>query len=332
MTMVKIKFHILFLFLIAMPLAYSLEVYNANCYNDGHLELTLIGNNASKAYTKDINISYNGENIEGSWSYQYIKKSDQGYEKYGTFTSKEGSLIGKKQYLLNIDYILTENSTTWHRQSLDATADCPGLFFSCSMLNISIEDCYNQGNKFTAIIKAQGLSQSPGTLMKPDEVISYTLKTKQNYLDVNNLQSKKGALPKGYNITESSDSNELYLLQFEFKDNFVESLFVEFNNDLAVPCSREKYSKIKFYDLKSCSESPLEPIQQQEQPAEEQQQETQPETTSQQNTTTEQMNITGNKQQANEELDSKYIIMLAIIVIIIGAIAIYLLKKRDISN
>jgi len=59
--------------------------------------------------------------------------------------------------------------------------DCPGLFFSCSMLNLSIEDCYNQGNKFTAIIKAQGLSQSPGTLMKPDEVISYTLKTKQTY-------------------------------------------------------------------------------------------------------------------------------------------------------
>lgn len=332
MTISKIKFHILLLFLIAMPLAYSLEVYNANCYNDGHLELILIGNNVSKAYTKDINISYNGQNIEGSWSYQYIKKSDQGYEKYGTFTSKEGSLIGKKQYLLNINYILTENSTAMHRQALDATVDCPGLFFSCSMLNLSIEDCYNQGNKFTAIIKTQGLSQSPGTLMKPDEVISYTLKTKQTYLDVNNLQSKKGSLPKQYNITEYGDSKEKYLLQFELEDNFVDSLFVEFNNDLAVPCSREKYSKVKFYDLKSCGESPLEPIQQQEQPAKEEQQEILPETASQQNTTAEQMNTTDNKQQDSEELDSKYIIMLAIIVLIIGAIAIYLLKKRDISN
>ena len=308
--------------LLVMQASYALELYDSECFNNGRIEFTLSGNNQSKAYTKDIMIKYHETIIEGSWDSNYIAKSDILSRKYGTFISKEGALKNKDKYAIDIFYVLVENATAKYEQKLSFSADCPGLLFSCSLLNLSIENCYTQDNKFNAIINASGLAQSEPATMKPDEVIIFKIKAENSYLDINNVNSKEGNLPMDYKINDLKDGQ--YLLEFDFENNNVNSLYAGFNDKLFKSCSQNDYTDVKFYDLKTCSvkEGSV------QQPKVEDQKAIEP---AAENKTEAAENKTEAATSA-EEISPKKMIMLAVIVIVIGVIAIFLLKKRDIKS
>lgn len=331
------RWQLVFVLLLALPFACGLELYDIECYNDGHVEFTVSAENESKAYTKDIAVFSGNELVEGSWGDTiFMEKSSIANRKYGTFTSKEGVFTKKEVYNIKVDYAITMNATTKYNQSLSFQANCPGLLFTCSKLNLSIQDCYNQDNKFKAIMKIQGLSQSNDAKMDPAKVVSYTISASNIYQGINNFNSKEGGLPLNYNI--SSLSNEEYLLEFGFEGNSVNKLFVELNEEMFIACSRDKYSQVKYYDSKECSSKPAEekPVVE-EKPAESQepaivQEETQeqaaPEKPAENEAKEENQTIDST---TKEDLNAKDIILFTVIVLVIGLVLIYWLKRRDIT-
>ena len=331
-------FLLVFLALLAMPLAYSLKPYDIDCFDDGHVELTLEGENDSKAYTEDIEVKSNGKTVQGSWGSLFIKKSDSAEDQYGKFVSREGIFDIAKNYDINIDYILAENATASYKQSLAVSVSCPGLLFSCSLLNISIQECYTKNGKFNAVIAAPGLKQSGRAEMDFDKVTSYILRTRENYIDKNLISSRKGELPAVHEVAYIKDGK--YLLAFDFADNFVESLYVQFNDELFRPCSEAEYT-FKRTDLRNCGEEPQEAMQQEkpaeqetlhiEQPAEvaeEEKPQQAAESLPIKEETTKSKTIKVPEEETN--INPKTILMLAFIMLIIGAITVYLLKQRDI--
>ena len=205
-----------FIFLVLMPVASSLVLYDVDCYNDGRIEITLEGNNESKAYTNEIIVKTSDNIVDGSWGSNFIQKSSVLSKKYGTFISKEGIFNEDRIYQLDVSYVLVENATARYDQSLSFTVNCPGLLFACNLMNLSISECYTQNSKFNALLDIQGLRQSGPTLMDPAEVINYKIKAENDYLGLNTVISKEGVLPKYYKITYLK--NNQYMLEFNFPD------------------------------------------------------------------------------------------------------------------
>ena len=158
--------------------------------------------------------------------------------------------------------------------------------------------------------------------------MSFNIKSENNYIDKQKVSSNEGDLPINYSI--SYLKNDQYILQFEFKDNLVKSMFVEFNDNIFAPCSWEKYSYVKHYDLKECSTRAEETSQQaepgkpaEENPAKEKQEQETNETIS---------NETTVSQKSEEEISSKSIIITTVIFVIVGIAIIVLLKRREITS
>jgi len=313
---------VLLALLISMQSSYALELYDLDCFNDGHATIILSGNNESKAYTKDIKLTVDNNQVEGSWSSLFIKKTSIMDQKYGTFTSKEGIFKEKNTYNINVDYVLVENSTASYKETISFPIECPGLLFSCTILNLSVSDCYNQEGIFTAIINAQGLMQSKDSTMQPDKVISFTIRSKNNYIDKNNFNSKEGDLPANYTI--SSIGNDNYKLEFELDANTVNSMFIEFNDELFKPCNRNVHSKVKYYDLKECSLKPP-----QDEIQDEKNQVKGQEIKSETEASKSPENIIP---VTKEDLNPKNIVILSATVLLIGIVIIYWLKRREITS
>lgn len=322
------KLILLFAFILIMPIAYSLTFYDSDCYDDGHVTFTVMANNESKAYTKDIKVISDGNLINGDWSAIFLEKTDIKNRKYGTFTSKEASFNAEKTYDITLDYILIENITSQYKETLNFQVKCPGILFSCSLLNLTIDDCYAEDGKFTAAITAAGLKQSKRSETDANKALSFNIKSENNYLDKKKVYSDDGDLPLDYSI--SYLKNDQYILQFDFKDNFVKSMFVEFNDNIFAPCSWEKYSDVKHYDLKECSAKTKETNQQTE--TSNQAEESQNEEKQKQGNEENMSNATAAAQKSEEEINSKSIIMLTVIFVIVGIAIIALLKRREITS
>lgn len=205
---------------------YALKVYDYECDKSGKATITFEGTDEDPIYTKDMNVTYNNIQLNGSWGNKEIRKSSDREEQYVDFTTDEAIFNSTKTYKIKVNY--TEETQD---KILNYDITCPGLFFSCTQLNTRIIDCYNKDNKFVAEFAIGGIdNQGYGKIFDVDENMEYYLNTKENYFDTNNLKSKRGYLPNGTKVMKKSDG--IYYVEYKFPEaNEVERFSLAYVRD-----------------------------------------------------------------------------------------------------
>jgi len=122
-------------------------------------------------------------------------------------------------YSLDIiyDYFDKKNNIITYNTSY--SFNCPGLVFSCKLLGVNVDDCYNKNGVFTAEFSVKGLKQSESSqarILNINKDLDYSLKANKQYIDINNFNSRKGSLPKSYSISPAGEGK--YKLTYDSKD------------------------------------------------------------------------------------------------------------------
>ena len=253
----------IFTFLLLLLTVNAIRVNSIDCNDDGSLGIEIIPI-VGKVYTKDIAISLEEEGkppflLPGWWDKDFVKyNSDNPFYSTGAFFTKEAFFKERKDYRIYIKYLLNDPITgNYMIQEMAHTFSCPGLVFSCTLLNLSIDDCYTKNNVFYAYFTAEGLKQSDlpyAKVIDLQEDVTYRLSTINTYCDRNKRCSKEGTLPENSSITSLGDDR--YLLKTNFDSNNSVSMFFMQINDVKKCEDKEKYSDIKTKDIISCVSSP----------------------------------------------------------------------------
>ena len=89
--------------------------------------------------------------------------------------------------------------------------------------------------------------------MSPDTAVGFSIVAEKNYADIDNYLTKRGNLPKGYEIIKLAKNR--YLLRSEFSNNYVKSILVQYMQKLFMSeCTEDKYPDVQFYDSLACTQ------------------------------------------------------------------------------
>ena len=253
MKKVIIFLMIFLMFLVSVDVYGKLELWEIKCEDNGRLTLTLWARDSNRTNTEDIEVRAKSFNlvtyekddfiVEGNWDIPYLKLDTptRRYEK-GVFTSKEASLNKRMNYDIEINY---------DNQKIETNVDCPGLIFSCALLNLAIENCTTKDGYFLAYLDIKGLNQSLDKSFNVYEDLTYNIRANERYFDIHGEYSEEGSLPKDA-IIKNVDKDK-YLIEYDFKrENFVESLVVEFK-DLYECRNKKEYKNVSLREYKECN-------------------------------------------------------------------------------
>ncbi|MAG47491.1 hypothetical protein CL617_02700 [archaeon] len=250
------KFSLIIFISLLLPLsADALKVNNIECNNDGSLEFKIEGEFDDKIYTKDIGVIVEDHEDNGSWDSISIQKSYSDSQRYATFAIPEASLNENKIYKVSLNY--TEDGQD---KKKEFNAECPGLLFSCNLLNIDITKCSTQDRKFTAEFSAKGLKQSKlsgGFNVDVSKVLDFFINTDEPFKSRKNISYKSGPLPTEVDFKHLGNDN--YILSFDFgSDNYVKNIRVDYDPQskypatLANSCKEKDYPNINLSDYTTC--------------------------------------------------------------------------------
>ncbi len=236
-----------------------LSVFNANCEKDGSLTLIMDNLFGNKIYTKDITITaeYNGEEIvkktkfevSGKWNYEYVKGDSSDRTK---FVTDEATFNLTGEYILTINYIFKNNS-----YSLNYKTECPGIKFSCKLLNIFVDNCRNINNKnFEASVRIYGLGKITSENLSLDNNIGFIVQADKSYEDVKGELSNRGDLPKLAKVKNP------YYGQYYFNitsfNNKIKSFVAKFVNINYIEGGCVNYPNISLYSYRECEDVTVE--------------------------------------------------------------------------
>lgn len=235
--------------------AYALRVYDSECDKSGKATLTFEATSEDDVIaTENITLKgTDGKIIYGTWARKDIKKSDSRDRQYVDFVTDEGVFNESKSYTINAYFNEDDQNKT-----ISYTFDCPGLFFTCSLLDVKVLECYNDNNLFNAEFYVGGLdNQGYGKRIDIENGLHYSVKTTNNYVDVNGKSSKNGNLPENVEIV--SKGNGLYSITYEFpSQNNVERFSVAYINDATnFECFKNETFLEKLSDTKICTEGKI---------------------------------------------------------------------------
>jgi len=222
--------------------------YDTICSADGSLTFRLKSDKDERIYVNDIKIlivSPTGKIFDlsekGEWStIKRITTEDAG----SLFRSEELLLNEEGIYRMEIKYKSFSSSDEYVQKGKEATFECPGLLFSCRLLDVSIDKCYNKDGKFVAEYTIQGLKPSNLKNAKVIDIldgVDYTIEATETYEDINNNIIRKGSLPRNYKLKEIGPNK--YSLEAFFFDNEVKAFRVAFT---------ERSDYRYHYDLHGC--------------------------------------------------------------------------------
>lgn len=236
----------------------ALMFYSGECSNEGVARVTVnAGDNDSKIYSSQMKIFIDGVELEKEWSGEYFRNSNDGSKKYGVIESDEGMFNEMRTYDIEISYYY-ENDP--QKRTITGEMECPGLRFSCALLNLSIDDCYTENGKFVVDMTILGIEQSPGVEREPDVAVGYNMAAEKRYLDVYGNNKEEGLLPAGYMITKLAKGK--YRIEAPFVDNTVKVFYARFDlNEFIRYCDSSDYPGALFWDKQECrSDSVQEPV------------------------------------------------------------------------
>jgi len=248
--MKKVIFFLVLLIFVANSSA--LLFYSAECFKDGHIEVKVNAwDNESKVYTSSIKTKIDGIEIDGDWGVDYLRRSSDGTKQYGVLETDEAMFNENKIYDVEISYYIEDDP---QERIITGKADCPGLRFSCALLNLSVENCNNREGKFIATLTIHGLHQSSVAYEEPDVAISYTLITEDKYTDSGGFFSKRGGLPEGYTIYDKG--HERYVIEAPLLNTKVKKFYARFNiNEFYGYCDESDYPNISFHSDAECDKN-----------------------------------------------------------------------------
>lgn len=250
------KKEVLFLvFLFVLVNVNALMFYSGECFNDGHGRITVnAGDNDSKIYSSQMRTFVDGVEIIEDWSNEYFRNSNDGTKKYGVLETKEGLFNEKKTYNIEISYYY-ENDP--QKKTIKGEMECPGLRFTCALLNLSIDDCYTKDGKFVAELTILGIEQSAGIEKEPDVAVNYNMLAEKRYLDTYGNNKEDGLLPAGYMITQIAKGK--YRIEAPFVDNRVKEFYARYNlNEFIKYCDSDDYPEVTFWDKMECNQEVVE--------------------------------------------------------------------------
>jgi len=257
------KLVLFIVFICSIINASALMFYSGECFNDGMARITVnAGDNDSKVFSSQMKTFIDGIEVDGEWSGVHFRNSNDGSKKYGVFETKEGLFNEQRTYNIEISYFI-ENDP--QKRTISGTMDCPGLRFSCALLNLTVNNCYTKEGKFVADLIIAGIDQSSGIEKSPDEAVIYGITAEKKYLDVSGNTRESGKLPVGYSITQKG--KDRYTIEAPFVDNKVTNFYATFKLDEFIRyCDSKNYPEVSFFDKTECSYESQE-IVPQEQPA-----------------------------------------------------------------
>lgn len=221
--MIKSNLLILFLVLLAGN-AFAYDLHLNDCRNTGSFSFNMKTIGSEKIDVNNLKLSVispSGKtfdiNNQGKWDTKDIisSKGDG-----SLFNSNEGIFSESGRYMLNLNYGSNARS---------AVFNCPGLLFSCQLLDIRVNSCSNENGIFKTELTVKGLKPSDLASAKVIDLIDgldYTFSAEKPYEDINGNIMAGGSLPKNYKMTELGDDK--YLFEAEMGENIVNSLRVAY--------------------------------------------------------------------------------------------------------
>lgn len=231
----------------------GIRLMDAKCNEKGSIKILIWATDYNKTYTKDIKIigksfdlvSYEKEefNVDGKWDIKFFQKGE-GDKEEGVFISNEALFKKKMKYTLTVySRYLVENE--WYNEINNIEVECPGLFFSCTLLNMTLLNCTNEGDLFYAYFIAKGLNQSEKRELDVNKDLKYEINAKERYLDNRGEFSQTGSIPNETKIEKIEE--DFYLLTSRLKNNFIETLGIGYKD-----LEECRWYDISFRDYKEC--------------------------------------------------------------------------------
>ena len=317
-AMKKLVLFIVFVYFIVN--ASALMFYSGECFNSGGARITVnAGDNDSKVYSSQMKTFIDGVEIEdGTWSAVYFRNSNDGSKKYGILETKEGLFNEQKKYNIEVSYYIENDS---QKRTISGTMECPGLRFSCALLNLTVGSCYTENGKFVADLTVAGIAQSSGIEKTPEESVIYGLTAEKKYLDAAGNNQENGKLPAGYSITQVG--KDRYTIEAPFVDNKVIIFYATLKLDEFIKyCDSKDYPEVSFFDKTECSSETQETVQQ-EQPIVKAPEET----TEQEEEPVEPENVEPEEIVANTGNVGILVIISVVVIILVIVGLVYLRKK-----
>lgn len=313
---------IIFLFIISTVTASELDIIG--CDEAGILSFNFEAEN-EKIYVSDVKITAvdsSGNSIDltnlGKWdTTKRISDTNPG----SLFKSNPAVLNKKGRYTIKLNFKAYDQSDRYSEKTQEDVVSCPGFVFSCELLDINLDKCYNENGIFKAEFSFVGGPKEEYPKAKMIDIIKgidYTLDTEKAYEDIKGNYMLRGSLPKNYKLTNLG--NDKYKIEAEMKDNLVKSLRIAFTKDdyyeytFEIDSCYATVSELKgnLYDFKRC-----ETLSSTEGGAESQ--------------------ITGQAvteivQEGKKESSKFNYIILAVIIIILSIITFFIFKKKKSVN
>ncbi len=245
------KIILLLVFIFSIVNASALLFYSGECFNDGHARITVnAGDNDSKVYTSQITTKVDGMELDYDWSVDYMRNSNDGKRKYGFLETDEGIFNEKKEYKIEITYFIEDDP---EKKIVTGEMDCPGLRFSCALLNLTIDQCYTKEGKFIAELTILGIEQSAGVEREPDVAVKYNLIAEKRYEDSIGNNKEEGLLPAGYTIIKKGKGK--YRIEAPFVNNKVKEFYARYDlNEFIRYCDSSNYPGVSFWDKLECDQ------------------------------------------------------------------------------
>ena len=250
------KKEVLVIFILLINSVAALEISQQICENNGEVIITLEAEDKNVTYTDQIEVSVEGEILEGEWDINFMKKNppDRGRQ-WATFTTKEGVVLGGKK-LINVKYPL-EFEGSKVIEEVQEVLECPDFLFSCALINMKVNECYTENNVFYGYFTASGFEQSNVAKLDIDENLGFNLYTIDVYEDIEGKIVKNGVKPKNAEIKQVE--GDKFVMVFEFsEENVVEKFRVAFTE--LDRCLHGKYDEyqLRLSDIMECNQPSLE--------------------------------------------------------------------------
>ncbi|MBR9691035.1 hypothetical protein GOV08_05110 [Candidatus Woesearchaeota archaeon] len=177
----------------------------------------------SELSVRAVHVDSNKEvDINGVWDTADSLRDGTSRNVYRDFVSDEMALLGQGLYQAVISYPSFDSAGFDY---IKQNFICPGYYFSCNVVNVTVLECYNKDGVFHAKISTQGFDNEKysSTARKLDKIddVAYILSTDERYVDIIGSNTPRGGLPENYFIYEISD--DVYEITWNNDLNFVNS-------------------------------------------------------------------------------------------------------------
>jgi len=149
------------------------------------------------------------------------------------FKSKEVTFNEKGNYAIEIEYVSWISDTEFRSKRKTGEISCPGLIFSCTLLNATVNKCSSKDGKFEAEIILKGLIPSDlpnAKIINLTDGITYNFEADKMYQDIYGSYKRIASLPSNYKITNIGEDK--YLIEAEFANNTIRSLDIAFTQSI----------------------------------------------------------------------------------------------------